>query len=319
GVDKAADDTAPTSNMASLMYLIAIAVALCGLSRASACSCMPPGTLCDTIQDSDVVVRVKALSSVEGADINDDVVYTLETLEVFKAEEPGPNEYDDVGASFEMTTGGNSALCGVYMLMDGSTEYVLDMNRNNGGELYAAGICSLFQEWDEADRAEFEAGCDDYDPCNGTCSESQECLRSSGFYSEIEYYCSDTCDPNPCPEGTACTLDYPPCDGDFCVAEAVCGGGTMSPSTSPPIFTQPPAAVPDVAPDSPEGGDDDGTDETTPPSPAPQSGVTFAPTARGDDDFNALTLNPAPAGSPTSSSSPSRAPSEDGSRGTGLE
>ncbi|CAM9613164.1 unnamed protein product [Scytosiphon promiscuus] len=208
-----------------------------------------------------------------------DVVYTLETLEVFKAEEPGPNEYDEVGATFEMTTGGSTASCGVYMRVDGSTEYVLDMKRykcggnpsgvhmsflprlcevrrrylsddygmhdlapsptprasqsarlvccGSDGKLYAAGLCGLCQEWDEADRAEFEAGCDNYDPCDGTCSESQECLRSSGSYSEIEYYCSDTCDPNPCPEGTACTLDHPPCDDDFCVAEAVCGGGTI--------------------------------------------------------------------------------------------
>lgn len=54
---------------------------------------------------------------------------------------------------------------------------------------------------------------------------TQECLRTYGFYSEIEYYCSDTCDPNPCPEGVACALEYPACDGsEICPAEAICGG-----------------------------------------------------------------------------------------------
>lgn len=65
----------------------------------------------------------------EGPNINDDAVYTLETVQVIKAEEPGPNEYDEVGARFEMTTGGNSGLCGVFMQTDG-TEYLLDMTRS---------------------------------------------------------------------------------------------------------------------------------------------------------------------------------------------
>lgn len=64
----------------------------------------------------------------DGPDINDDAVYTLETIQVFKAEEPGPNEYDEVGGSFFMTTGGNSALCGVRMETDG-TEYLIDIGR----------------------------------------------------------------------------------------------------------------------------------------------------------------------------------------------
>ncbi|CAM9338146.1 unnamed protein product, partial [Ectocarpus fasciculatus] len=232
----------------SLKYLAAAAVALCWSSRASACSCVAIGALCDSIQNTDVVLHVSAVSWVDGEDINSDDTYTLETIEVFKAEEPGPNEYDEVGSQFEITTAGNSGLCGVYMeTTDGSTEYLIDLNRQSDGSLRAAGICGVFRDWDEADRAELEEGCDDYDPCNGECGEFQVCSRSYFSYSAASYFCSDTCDPSPCSEGEECTLTYPPCsESDVCGPVATCGeeegGETPAPSSTPGPETAPPIA-----------------------------------------------------------------------------
>lgn len=58
-------------------------------------------------------------------------------------------------------------------------DYVL----RSDGSLYAAGICGVFREWSEDDRAVLEEGCDDWDPCEGECDEFQvNCRARAGMY-----------------------------------------------------------------------------------------------------------------------------------------
>ncbi|CAM9220495.1 unnamed protein product [Ectocarpus sp. 4 AP-2014] len=304
-----------------LKYLAAAAVAVCCASHASACSCMPIGALCDSIQNTDVILHVSAVSWVDGEDINSDDTYTLETIEVFKAEDPGPNEYDEVGSQFEITTAGNSGLCGVYMDADGSTEYLIDLNRQSDGSLRAAGICGVFREWDEADRAELEEGCDDYDPCNGECGEFQVCSRSYFSYSDASYFCSDTCDPSPCSEGEECTLTYPFCSAsDVCGPVADCGEGvgTPGPASTPLPETAPPIASDEGVTLPPANEQDDQTTES--PSPAP-TGVEGEGRTTPSPALGSETGTPGPSvesGTPATTTSPAPVPSpsgEDGSRG----
>eukprot|EP00903_Cladosiphon_okamuranus_P010661 g10079.t1 len=342
--------------MSTFKYLLTAAAVLCRLSQTSACSCLPPGTLCDSILSTEIVLHVTALERVEGANINDDVVYTLETIQVFKGEEPGPNEYDQVGGTFEMSTGGNSALCGIFMRTDG-TEYLVGMGRRDD-VLYAVGICGLIREWREEDRATLEEGCDDYDPCDGECGEFQECARSYDYYAEDSYYCQDTCDPSPCSEGEECTLEYPVCSEGTCVAEASCGeaqspapsstpGGTLLPGGFDSVWTLPPGATIDsttltsyvetLAPSGDSRGPptkDDGRDAepTYTPAPAtvgsPNSPPTYppAPGRVGPPSSSPLMETPSPvrderdrdrSESPTATTSPT-APGTDDSRGVSI-
>lgn len=102
-------------------------------------------------------------------------MYDITTTEIFK----GETDYDEyaVSMSFELATGGNSALCGIYLEV--GQEYVIDLFRQTFGEedrLYAVGSCGLVTLWeavDEENRALLRSGCDGYDPCEGACSEFQ--------------------------------------------------------------------------------------------------------------------------------------------------
>lgn len=48
----------------------------------------------------------------------------------------------------------------------------------------------------------------------------QECLFYSGDVAEDQYYCSASCDLDPCAEGEVCTLLVP-----GCAAGSICGNG----------------------------------------------------------------------------------------------
>lgn len=102
-------------------------------------------------------------------------MYEVRTSEIFKGEDEPEVEYG-VEMTFDLATGGNSALCGI--IMDEGEEYLIDLYRSNynGGRLYAAGSCGLIQPWrgvSPDDQALLREGCEGYDPCDGACGEYQ--------------------------------------------------------------------------------------------------------------------------------------------------
>lgn len=102
-------------------------------------------------------------------------MYQVNTTEVFKGEDEPEVEYD-VSMTFDLATGGNSALCGINM--DEGEEYLIDLYRDdfNGGRLYAAGSCGLVRPWRSVspdDQALLREGCEGYDPCDGACGPYQ--------------------------------------------------------------------------------------------------------------------------------------------------
>lgn len=108
-----------------------------------------------------------------GADINDDTVYGITTTEVFKGE---PDQEYAEGMTFDITTGGNTALCGIYMEI--GEEYLIDLYRNSYDDdnLHSMGTCGMLQLWssvDDEDLASLEDGCEDDDPCDGNCRRFQ--------------------------------------------------------------------------------------------------------------------------------------------------
>lgn len=124
----------------------------------------------------------------EGADINDDVIYSLQSVEVFKAENINEPEYAE-GSTFDAAMPGNDGLCG--MNLNIGVDYLIDFNRE-GGEINAVGLCGLSREWsfvDAEDEAILREGCDDYDPCEGSCDEFQVeyvCLNCFALKSTID-------------------------------------------------------------------------------------------------------------------------------------
>ncbi|CAN0075632.1 unnamed protein product, partial [Scytosiphon promiscuus] len=58
------------------------------------------------------------------------------------------------------------------------------------------------------------------DPCEGACNDFQECLFYSGDVADDQYYCSASCDLDPCEEGEECSL-VPA----SCAAGSICGNG----------------------------------------------------------------------------------------------
>lgn len=113
-------------------------------------------------------------------DINADVTYTVNTTTMYKSE---PNTSYAQVLSF--TTGGNDALCGIYMEI--GEEYLIDLLRIGGnvlepatGDLGAVGLCGAFRRWSsvtEDDLAILQGGgCVVIigDACgDNVCSESQ--------------------------------------------------------------------------------------------------------------------------------------------------
>lgn len=80
-----------------------------------------------------------------------------------------------VDMSFNLTTGGNSAQCGIYL--DIGVEYVIDLFRNEFlDRLQAQGLCGLVRPWSSVTAQEEEflrESCESYDPCEGTCGDFQ--------------------------------------------------------------------------------------------------------------------------------------------------
>jgi len=79
-----------------------------------------------------------------GSSINDDIVYEVRTTEVFKGEDEPEVEYN-VSMTFDLATGGNSALCGIRAWRSVSPD----------------------------DQALLREGCEGYDPCDGACGKYQ--------------------------------------------------------------------------------------------------------------------------------------------------
>lgn len=107
-------------------------------------------------------------------DINDEVTYTVLTKTLYKGE-PTARYAQDV----QFLTGGNSATCGVSLKL--GEEYLIGLYRINSfdpdrdGQL-TVGLCDLVQVWSavtDGDKATLDTGCDDTDPCSGSCGDSQ--------------------------------------------------------------------------------------------------------------------------------------------------
>lgn len=110
---------------------------------------------------------------VEGASINDDAMYTLESIEVFKGDSSADSIYA-AGETFDIIMAGNGALCGIFLQLE--QELLIDLSEDDDGNLNGVGLCGLTSSWDAVtteDMAVLEEGCDDYDPCDGACSEFQ--------------------------------------------------------------------------------------------------------------------------------------------------
>lgn len=79
-------------------------------------------------------------------------------------------------------TGGNGALCGIYM--EFGQEYLIDLVRDDfDGELHAVGLCGAFRPWSsvtELDLYHLEGGCED-DACGSYsyCFEFQVCSNTT--------------------------------------------------------------------------------------------------------------------------------------------
>lgn len=124
------------------------------------------GLLCDA--------RSEITPRSDQVDINDDVTYTVNTLNMFKGE---PNvRYAQV---ISFITGGNSAACGVDLEI--GEEYLLGISPavdpfdpDRDGRL-SVGACGLVRTWSsitDEEASSLEYGCDG-EPCGGSCDEYQ--------------------------------------------------------------------------------------------------------------------------------------------------
>ena len=106
----------------------------------------------------------------------------VRTVEVYKG--ISGQDYYEQDMTVNITTGGNSAMCGIFM--DVGEDYLIDLYQyeSDSGtsstsglpELRAVGLCGLWRSWDDVDDddlATLEEGCDDFDACEGECGEFQ--------------------------------------------------------------------------------------------------------------------------------------------------
>lgn len=125
-----------------------------------------------------------------GESINDDAVYEVKTIEVFKGED-GEDYAVNGTMNLTITTGGNSAMCGIYM--DIGEQYLIDLTHESGDNLTTVGLCGLFAAWDSLSDENLElllnGDCVDYDPCDNACGEYQvsqlEVARGHHLYSSV--------------------------------------------------------------------------------------------------------------------------------------
>lgn len=215
--------------------IVAIAAVLVQLldqtAKVGACSCVSQERdLCDYIDTADVVLRAKALSRSEQNDINDPITYTVLTTTLYKAE---PNVRYAQEISF--VTGGNSALCGVFLNID--EEYLIGLYWSESGlgtdqgPQLSVGSCDLVRVWSDVtteDMDTLDAGCGNVDPCGG-CGDSQECTL---YPPTGEYYCSGVCTPSSCGDEETCSLEDLVCVRAPCPRMVTCtdpcGGCTES-------------------------------------------------------------------------------------------
>lgn len=96
------------------------------------------------------------------------MTYTINTLTMYKRE---PGIF--YGQVLQIITAGNSDLCGIDMDID--QEYLIDLVRNENGELETVGLCGAFEPWSEVSQPVMELlqeGCENYNTCEN-CSEFQ--------------------------------------------------------------------------------------------------------------------------------------------------
>lgn len=242
------------------------------LRPTDACSCFSVGHLCDYIQPADVVLRATALSRDEDKDdMNADAVYVIRTVEVYKS--LSDQDYYAEDMEINITTPGNSGLCGIYMEI--GEDYLIDLNLVDGGsssgsssggsgstaggsQFKAIGMCGLFRSWSDVEDSEddlaiLEEGCDDYDACDGECSESQDCMI---HFSGDVYYCEDSCDLGACEDDEECTLSFDPSctltSSNPCPRQAICTTQEATNTPAPvsgtvPLPTPPPRVPTDPA------------------------------------------------------------------------
>lgn len=96
------------------------------------------------------------------------MTYTIERLTMYKRE-PGVVYKKEL----QIISAGNSALCGIYMDID--QEYLIDLVRNDNGELETVGSCGAFQPWSEVTSPVMDLlqeRCENYNTCEN-CTEFQ--------------------------------------------------------------------------------------------------------------------------------------------------
>lgn len=113
-----------------------------------------------------------AVHRTDSNNTNEDSTYVVETIEVLKGESGVEQEYA-AGMNFDVAMAGNSGLCGIDLEI--GEEYLIDLYRDDAG-FRAVGLCGLTMAWSSISSADIliiEEGCDDYDACDGACSEYQ--------------------------------------------------------------------------------------------------------------------------------------------------
>eukprot|EP00903_Cladosiphon_okamuranus_P006480 g6339.t1 len=197
----------------------------------SACRCGAFPSVCEAVENADVVVRAVLVSSVEDVETTFWTDSVLEVVEVFKSE-TGVEKYA-VGEEFNAFTPGSSNSCGAWT--DFGEEYLVDLVRRETG-LYTNIPCGISRNWSYLNEDDEESlrSC----TCAGGCGIYQQCVRNTQGYLQdgvaVDTYCADVCDPSPCDDGEICELFPVPCIPEtVCPPLAVCTPDTPEPTPAP--------------------------------------------------------------------------------------
>lgn len=96
------------------------------------------------------------------------VTYTLDTRTLYKGD---PNA--KYGKEISFVTNGSSAACGV--ILELGKQYLIGLDQSDDGS-FDASSCGLVRRWSDVTREErvsLRAGCEEDDPCDGSCGEFQ--------------------------------------------------------------------------------------------------------------------------------------------------
>eukprot|EP00903_Cladosiphon_okamuranus_P017603 g16214.t1 len=115
-------------------------------------------SLCDSFRDTDIVLRVKAIS-MTGASSSGvmppefgDVTYTVKVNTTYKGDGDTYGEGNDV----TFITKASSSLCGIFLYVGDDAEgnereYLLGLNSLEAGTTLRAELCGVFRDWSEVD------------------------------------------------------------------------------------------------------------------------------------------------------------------------